>query len=448
MIRLSHLVVAIASAFSNVGLLASLAAADRPNVIVIYTDDQGSVDMGCYGSKDLKTPAMDKLASRGVRFTQFYSAAPVCSPSRAGLLTGRYPWICGMANNAGAAPPESLNDLAKVEGPPIAFGKETTLAEMFRGAGYKTAHIGKWHLNSVEGCKPLDQGFDYSFGHMNGCIDNFSHFVYWNGENRHDLWENNKRVHQPGKFFPDLMVEKATAFITEHKDEPFFMYFAMNMPHYPYQGSPEWLDYYNEKKVPYPRNLYAAFLSTQDDKIGELLANLDKLKLTEKTIVILQSDNGHSIEVRAHGGGGSAGPYRGEKFSVYEGGIRLPAIISQPGTLPEGEVRDQLVHGCDWFPTLAELCDIPLPETAGPIHGLSVVKVIGSADADTPHDSVFWKSGGAYAVRQGDYKLVVQIRGGQKQLFNLATDVGEKNDLAKENPDRVEALLKRFESLE
>ena len=212
-----------------------------PNVIVILADDQGSVDAGSYGAKDLQTPAIDSLAKTGVRFTQFYSAAAVCSPSRAGLLTGRYPWHVGVPTNAGPGPPESLVDLGQADEPQRLRDEEVTLAEMFRGAEYRTAHIGKWHLGYGAGSKPLDQGFDQSFGHMGGCIDSFSHFMYWNGPNRHDLWENNHRVRRPGRYFPDLMVEQADAFIREHCNRPFFIYFALNAPHYPYQGDPQWL---------------------------------------------------------------------------------------------------------------------------------------------------------------------------------------------------------------
>lgn len=321
------------------------AAAFQPNVLLIVTDDQGSVDAGCYGAKDLETPAMDALAARGVRFTQFYAAAPVCSPSRAATLTGRYPLRAGLPTNASSQPDG--------RGMPT---EQVTMAEMFKAAGYVTAHIGKWHLGYTPDQMPNAQGFDYSFGHMGGCIDNFSHFFYWQGPHRHDLYRNGKEVHYPGRFFGDLMVEEAARFITENRRHPFFLYFALNMPHYPYQGDLKWLKRYEH--LPHPRNLYAAFLSTCDERIGLLLKKLDDLGLRQRTIVAFQSDNGHSTEERAHFGGGSAGPYRGAKFSLFEGGIRLPAIISWPGQLPEGEVRDQVVHACDWLPTLAELCGV------------------------------------------------------------------------------------------
>ncbi len=414
----------------------SSAAERRPNVIVILTDDQGAVDAHCYGARDLKTPAMDSLAANGVRFTQFYSAAPICSASRAGLLTGRYPLRAGLTENASSR-----------KGDP-GMPPQATLAKMFKAAGYTTAHIGKWHLGFTPETMPNGQGFDYSFGHMGGCIDNFSHFFYWDGPNRHDLYRNGKEVYYPGRFFPDLMIEEAGRFLKENRQHPLFLYFAFNMPHYPYQAEPQWLEHY--KDLPYPRNLYAAFVSTLDDRIGALLKNVDELGLRERTIIIFQSDNGHSTEVRAHGGGGSAGPYRGAKFSLFEGGIRLPGMISWPGHLPEGVVRDQVAHACDWMPTVAELCGVKLLDDD--IDGKSLVPVIRSAEAPTPHAVLHWQVGAQWAVRQGEWKLIGNVQdpaGGSlsaedKKLFlaNLTIDLSEKRNLAQEHPDVVQRLLK------
>ncbi|MDB4566781.1 sulfatase-like hydrolase/transferase [Akkermansiaceae bacterium] len=396
-------------------------SARKPNVIVIFTDDQGTVDMNCYGASDLVTPNMDGLAKRGVRFTQFYSAAPVCSPSRVGLMTGRTPQHGGLNGNV---PLDSV-------GMP---SQQITIAEKLKEAGYATAHIGKWHLGHHKETIPNAQGFDHSFGHLVGCIDNYSHFFYWSGPNKHDLWRNGKEVFHNGEFFPDLMVKEAGEIIDKNKARPFFIYFALNTPHYPYQGSPEWLDHY--KDLPYPRNLYAAFLSTTDDRIGALLKKVDDVGLTDNTIIIFQSDHGASEEVRAHQGGGSAGPHRGAKFSLYEGGIRVPAIISWPGTLPENEVRNQIATGCDWFPTIMELCEIPA--ATHKIDGKSLLPVIKSESETSAHKIFHWKSGNAVAVREGKWKLV--ISGKKVELFDLPKDLGEARNLAKENPEVVERL--------
>lgn len=435
--------------FPLLGLLfalsAPLHAAERqPNVIVIMTDDQGSGDMGCYGASDLETPNMDAIAARGVRFTQFYSGAPVCSPSRAALLTGRYPLHAGLATNAGSQ-----------HGGKGLPGERVTMAEMFKAAGYTTAHIGKWHLGYTEDEMPNAQGFDHSFGHMGGCIDNFSHFFYWQGPNVHDLWRNGVEVFYPGHYFADLMVDEASKFIEDHRDKPFFIYFAINMPHYPYQGDVKWLERY--KDLPYPRNLYAAFLSSCDERIGALMKKLDDLQLRSQTIVVLQSDNGHSTEERAHFGGGSAGPYRGAKFSLFEGGMRLPGMISWPGRLPEGEARGQMVHSCDWLPTLAELCGVKVLNAE--IDGKSIVPVIRSSDAASPHEVLHWQVGGKrgqWAVRQGRWKLIGNVQdtsGGalspeDKRLFlsDLETDLGETSNHAKDYPDIVAQLTKLHEA--
>jgi arylsulfatase A-like enzyme len=404
-------------------LLLTPLMARKPNVIIIFTDDQGTIDMNCYGAKDLATPHMDGLAKRGVRFTQFYSAAPVCSPSRVGLLTGRTPQHGGLNGNVGL----------EAVGMP---SSQVTIAEELKKAGYATAHIGKWHLGHHKETIPNGQGFDYSFGHLVGCIDNYSHFFYWSGPNKHDLWRNGKEVFHNGEFFPDLMVKEAGQFIDENKEKPFFIYFALNTPHYPYQGSPEWLEHY--KDLPYPRNLYAAFLSTTDDRIGTLLKKVDDAGLTEETIVIFQSDHGASEEVRAHNGGGNAGPHRGAKFSLYEGGIRVPAIISWPGKLPENERRDQIATGCDWYPTLLELCGISAAEHK--IDGKSLVPVIKSAKTSTAHESFHWKSGKAVAIREGNWKLI--MTGKKIELYDLPNDLGEAHNLAKKHPEIVERLQK------
>lgn len=424
-------------------------AEEKPNVLIILTDDQGAMDAGCYGSKDIETPAIDRLARQGVRFTQFYAASAICSPSRAGLLTGRYPWIAGMQGNGPAAPPADIDNLEQYTGKGGLPSSEITMAEMFKTAGYRTAHIGKWHLGPGPGSKPLDQGFDTSFGHMNGCIDNYSHFIYWNGSNRHDLWEGNQRVHLPGQYFPDLMVKRADRFLDEVGDRPFFMYFAVNLPHYPYQGETKWLEKY--KDVPFPRNLYGAALSTIDERIGQLLDSIEKRGLSRRTIIIYQSDQGHSTEERAFGGGGSSGPYRGAKFSLFEGGIRMPAIVSWPGHIPEGEVRSQLVHGCDWFPTAAALCGVKLPDVK--LDGKDISAVIQSAGTPSPHDVLQWKIGPQWAVKKGPWKLIHQVRAtgngpeltpADKQWFlsNVETDPGEKTNFYLTNPDEAAALKK------
>ena len=249
----------------------------KPNVIVIYTDDQGAIDLGSYGAKDIYSPNIDKLASEGTRFTQAYVAAPVCAPSRAALLTGKYPQNAEVTGNTSATPGS--------QGLP---NYQYTLAELFKDNGYATAHIGKWHLGMSEESSPNSQGFDYSFGHLRGCIDNYSHYFYWEGPNIHDLYENGKEVFFEGEYFPDLASNKAIQYVESHKNMPFFMYYAINMPHYPYQPTKKWRDYYKDVKK--PRGDYAAFISTIDERIGFLIDKLDQLGIRDNTIIVYQKN--------------------------------------------------------------------------------------------------------------------------------------------------------------
>ena len=279
-------------------------AAPGPNVILILTDDQGTIDVNCFGAEDLDTPNLDALAGRGTRFTQFYVGAPVCSPSRAALLTGRCP--------------------QRAELPTYAYGErgmpghQVTIAEMLKAAGYRTGIFGKWHLGEVNDQVPLSQGFDEFFGHKLGCIDNYSHFFYWQGPNRHDLWRNNEVVWEAGQYFPDLVVREAHRFLEENQNQPFFLYLPFNVPHYPMQGEPEYRERYADLEE--PRKAYAAFVSTIDEKIGAVIDKVDALGLRENTLIIFMSDHGHSVEERANFGGGDSGPYRGHKFTFWEGG--------------------------------------------------------------------------------------------------------------------------------
>ena len=293
---------------------------------------------------------------------------------------------------------------------------------------------------------PLAQGFDESFGHMGGCIDNYSHFFYWNGPNRHDLWHNGIEVWRAGEYFPDLMVEQAKDFINRNNEEPFFMYFALNNPHYPLQPDPKWQSHY--KDLPQPRRDYAAFVSTMDERIGALLKHLEEVGLRENTIIIFQSDHGHSVEERAFGGGGSAGPYRGAKFSLFEGGIRVPAIISWPGQIPKGESRNQMAFNIDWMSTIASLCGLRLPVT----QGKDLSNVIQDSEAKSPHELFRWKSGVSWAIRKGDWKLIGlpkdpvnpnSLDPEKDRLFlsNIQQDVSESENLAFQNPGKVEELL-------
>lgn len=414
------------------------AAERRPNVILIFSDDQGSLDLNCYGSADLYTPHLDALAASGTRFTQFYAASSICSPSRAALLTGRYPQRAGVPGNVGRR---------KLGMSPA----QVTIAELLRDAGYGTGIFGKCHLGTTPECGPLAQGFDEFFRHKCGCIDNYSHLYYWSGPPHHDLWRNDREHWEDGGHFSDLIVREATRFLETNADRPFFLYLLFNIPHYPLQGQDEFRRMYEELQE--PRRAYAALMSTLDAKVGEILAKADELGLRDNTLVIFLSDQGHSTEERTNFGGGNAGPYRGPKFSLLEGGIRVPCVASFPGRIPAGEVRDHFATSLGWFPTIAALCGVELPERK--IDGKSTVPLLESAAATTPQDVFHWQLGDQWPVREGDWKLVVNGRDtkqgtrleGNDRIFlsNMAVDVTEMNNLAGAHPDVIDRLRRLHE---
>lgn len=397
----------------------------RPNVVIFFTDDQGAIDLNCFGAKDLHTPHLDALAERGVKFTRFYANSSISSPSRAALLTGRYPQRAGVSL---IVRPDSTD--------PGLTADETTLADVLKDHGYATAVIGKWHLGHRAESHPNAHGFDYFFGHLGGCIDNYSHFFYWQGPNRHDLYRNREEVWYSGANFSDLMVREAVSFIEAHKEEPFLLYFSSNYPHYPLQGDGKWRHYYED--LPSPRDKYAAMVSTIDEKIGMVIDKLESEGLRDNTIIVFMSDNGFSREDRTFYGGGSAGRLRGEKFSVYEGGIRVPAILSYPGHVAEGGICTEIALGFDWFPTILDLCRIEIPENR--LDGRSLLPVL--AGAPSPHDVINWQVNKRWAVYKKGYKLVGEIRKGKEtvELYCLDEDMTESRDLSASRPDIVADL--------
>lgn len=422
-----------AIALPLLGVSAALAAQEKaPNVILIYSDDQGTLDLGCYGAQDIYTPNIDALAETGIRFSQFYGA-PVSSASRANLLTGQFCKRAGITGNAG------------YHGLPE--GKET-IAERMKQGGYHTALIGKWHLGEAPESLPNAKGFDYFWGFRGGCIDNYSHFYYWGGPNKHDLWENETEIYRPGNLFVQESLKEMKGFINENDpDQPFFVYWAINIPHYPLQPKEKWLEYYSS--LPNPRRMYAAFVTTMDEYIGELVTYLKAKGLYDDTIIIFQADNGHSTEDRTFGGGGWAGIYRGGKFSCFEAGIRVPSIISWPKALPQGETRDQMAMCIDWFPTLMELCNID--QSGMDVDGKSLMPVINNRHSKTQHEVLHFDFLDQWAVRKGDWKLIykaVDIKPNNYRkeiseewfLSNVRKDPSETKNYYSEYPEIVKDL--------
>ena len=419
-----------------------LAPAPPPNVVIFLTDDQGTLDVNCYGSEDLHTPHMDRIAKDGVRFTQAY-AHMVCCPTRAMLLTGRHPQRSGVTTWTQRQPNSK-------DGPNMALD-EITLAEALQEAGYRTALFGKWHLGAALSHGPLKQGFDEFFGLRCGFIDNYNHH-FLHGEGFHDLYQGQKEHFADGEYFPDLVVEQAQRFIEANREQPFFLYVPLNIPHYPEQADAQFDKRYQD--MPMPRQSYARTISTTDDRIGQIMGKIDKLGLWENTIVVFMSDNGHSAEnyeikvdnhasglakgtsYGANGGGGNTGKWRGHKATFFEGGIRVPAMISYPAELPRGQVRDQAVSAMDIMPTVLELCNVRLPEAK--FDGQSLLPIIHSAQAPSHHQVMHWQWQNKWAVREGDWKLVAV----GKNLFlgNLADEEPEATNHAEDQPEIVERL--------
>lgn len=424
---------------------------ERPNVLMILTDDQGTLDAGCYGSRDLFTPRIDGLASDGVRFTQAYSHT-VCCPARAMLMTGRHPQRSGI-NSWTQGRPGTDRGINMAD-------SEVTLAEALQSAGYRTALFGKWHLGAAADAGPTRQGFESFFGHLSGFIDNFCHF-YLHRDGFHDLYRNTEEVFREGQYFPDLIVDETVDFLNthleQHADRPFFVYLAFNIPHYPEQADPTFDQVYANTKM--PRRSYGRMITTVDDRIGQVLNELDRLGLRENTVVVFQSDNGHSEEdyqisvsdhksglpkghnYGPHGGGGNTGKWRGCKGTFYEGGLRVPAIISFPKELPTGAVRNQAVTLCDWMPTVLKLCDVEAPNDV-PLDGASLLPIIRD-NVKSHHEQLHWQWQHRWAVRRGDWKLIGNARNDQRELVRLSDDQPEIVNHADDRP----AVVKELEQL-
>ena len=414
----------------------------KPNVIIILTDDQGYGDLGCMGAPDLRTPNLDALAEKGVRFTSMYAASPVCSPSRAGLLTGRYPGNAGVrAILAGHRRASGLTP------------KVPTLASALKKEGYTTGVCGKWHLGLKPECRPNANGFDEFSGFLAGCLDYYSHIFYYGmsdgGFNpTHDLWENEDEVWANGEYLTERITKKSVDFIRRHADEPFFLYVAYNAPHYPMHAPQRYLDRFPD--LPWDRKIMAAMLSAVDDGVGEIAETLDTLGLTDNTIVYFQSDNGPSRESRNWLDGtqdpyygGTAGGFSGHKFSLFEGGIRVPALLSWGSRFSVETVDDPCI-ATDIFPTVLEACGIDAADD--PLDGKSILGMLLRGE-ETPHDCLFWELEEQTAVRRGDYKLVLNGRLEENEaprapvfLADLRADPGEKHNLAEALPETCAEL--------
>jgi arylsulfatase A-like enzyme len=408
----------------------------RPNFVVILTDDQGYGDLSCMGATDFRTPHLDRVAASGARFTSWYSASPVCSPSRAALLTGRYPGNAGVRS--------ILAGHRTASGLPR---RVPTLATALRAVGYRTAMFGKWHLGLTEGCRPEDHGFDEWFGFLSGCVDYYSHIHYWQHgiDPLHDLWEDGREVFRNGRYVTELIAERAVDFVRRRapRAEPFLLYLPFNAPHYPMHAPAEYVDRF--RHLAPDRRIMAAMLSAVDDAVGRVAAELERQGVLADTCIFFQSDNGPSRESRNWLDGrrdpyygGSAGALRGHKFSLFEGGIRVPGLLSWPARIPSGQVLHDAGAAIDVFPTLLRAAGGEPGAFEG--DGADILPWVTGA-APAPRRDLFWEMGRQTAMRRGPWKLVLNgqlVEGAPPEdavhLALVTEDPGERRNLAGAEP--------------
>ncbi|MBI5759135.1 MAG: sulfatase [Planctomycetales bacterium] len=402
------------------GLVAETSAnetAAKPNVVFIFADDLGVNDLSCYGRKDQQTPRLDKLATQGLRFTSAYCAQPICSPSRAAVMTGKTPARLHLTTFLPGRPdcPSQMLLHPKIN-MQLAL-EHKTLAEYLKSAGYATACIGKWHLGGAA-FGPKEQGFD----------------VVHAGKANTPPTDD-----EGGKGEYDLTA-RATEFIETNKDRPFYLYLPHNNPHVPIAAKPGLVEKYRDSFNP----IYAAMIHTLDNSVGRVLDKLDELRLTERTLVIFTSDNGglHVPELPNTPATHNT-PFRAGKGYVYEGGLRIPLIVRFPGVVPSGRIVDTPVILTDCVPTILDLCGV---KTDDPFDGVILSSLLrGGQLSARPliwHFPHYTNQGGrpAGAIRDGDWKLIEHYEDSRAELFHLATDISERTDLSAKEPQRVASL--------
>jgi len=447
--------------------LAALHAADgpkpKPNILFILADDLGWRDLGCFGSRFYDTPNIDRLAARGVRFTQAYAANPYCSPTRASILTGLYPARIGLVSASAHAPQVNLMKRLYASRPadhrlippqPVTrLGTDrVSLARTFKAAGYATGHFGKWHLGeSPHG--PLQQGFDSDIPHTSAGAPPGGYL---------DASRLMTQVGLParkGEHLEDRMAEEAAAWIKANQDRPFFLNYWAFSVHGPWQGKPEYVSAFGKRSKENEAQrhpVYAAMVKSLDDAVGRLLSTLDELKLTDRTIIVFTSDNGAVVhpDKKSEPDDAWAGvpltsnaPLREGKGSIYEGGTRVPAIVSWPPVVPAGRSSAALLSSVDYFPTLIELCGLPRPEGAT-FDGVSqVAALMGEATTTRKEIYNYYPYGEtAASVRRGRWKLIRFFCANPDftdriELYDLAEDIGETRNLAAEEPEKARELM-------
>ncbi len=392
----------------------------KPNIVMFVADDLGFADCGVTGCKDIPTPNIDALAKNGVRFTQGYTSGCVCSPTRAGLVSGRYQQRFGFDANA-----EGQSE--KDKEPRALDIAQITFPQRMKALGYATGMVGKWHLGAQDGYLPNQRGFDFFYGILPFGLAGKG----LNGETPPPVYRNAAVTETPGNHM-EAFCNESLSFIEAHQKEPFLLYLAFTAVHGPFVGPQPWLDRH-DAAAPASRRKYGADLRQMDDIIGRVMSRLRERGLEENTLVVFFSDNG------GPGGVARNDPYRGTKWTLWEGGIHVPFIAQWPGRFPAGRVLDQPVIQVD-IPATAIAAAGVAPDPSWKLDGANLLPLLeGKTDA-APHDALFWRFGVQYAVRQGEWKLVKPHIDQAPRLHNLVQDPGEQTDLAAQNPAKAKQL--------
>lgn len=395
----------------------------RPNIILIMADDLGYGGLSSYGNKQYDTPNIDYLAENGITFTDFHANAPVCTPTRAALVTGRYQQRNG------------LEGVIYVQGKTRQTGlspDEITIAELLGQAGYRTGIMGKWHLGYKQKYNPAHQGFDEFYGFVSGNIDYHSHY---DNSGIYDWWHNTDSLYEEG-YATDLITRHAVDFIRENKDRPFFLYVAHAAPHVPFQGRSDSAYRFPDKEFSYygpvkdRQATYAEMVQVMDEGVGDILDALQAETLQSNTLIIFCSDNG-GLDPYADNG-----QLRGSKTSLWEGGHRVPAIAFWPGRIEQG-ISDETVMSFDFFPTILEVADVAVPKNLK-LDGVNLSPVLFGGEG-LPDRDLFWRYRDQLAMRRNRWKLMIDKE--DTLLFDLHKDIAEQNNIKDQHPALVEELL-------
>ena len=421
----------------------------KPNIIIIFTDDQGYGDLSSYGSPNIRTPHLDKMASEGQKWTNFYAAASVCTPSRAGLLTGRYPVRSGMASNVSRVLfPDSKGGLPE---------REITIAEQLKEAGYQTAAIGKWHLGHREQYLPTNHGFDTYYGipYSNDMDPVAGKPPYWDYADEPipfeyynvPLMRNTEIIERPAdqNTITHRYTQESISFIEENRDQPFFLFLAHSLPHIPLFVSEKFRGHSDA-------GLYGDVIEEIDHGVGQIRRKLEELEIADQTLVVFTSDNGPWLVFRTHGG--SAGMLRAGKGMTWEGGMRVPAIFWWPGTI-EPKIVTDIGSSLDIFPTVSFLAGVDVQDDRV-VDGVNLTPVLLGEGESSRKEMLFYRGATLYAARKGDFKAHFIIEGAYGQfeekqvletplLFDLREDPGEKYNVAHEHPEILREIEKMVE---